>query len=356
MSKVLGHLYVGDIYVGHSLFEHFDDPDICIAPPNIKGVISACFDVPQWCNSYSRCDHQTAALNSLITSPHFDKGYIDLHVDRIVEHRGDAGDSTPSDDGSYIYVLHMVINAEDSCSERLYRAFGFTYDFVEAVHSLEQGNTYIHCMMGMSRSCSLVCAYLMRKYDSSFSTAIQKLKHLHPIASPSTGFICQLILYYKRRFQIHDQEEFWIAYRNLLRIIDLDNLQEYETRLPVDTEDPGSVYSCAKCRQTLFYSHNIIKHQPGARAADDATNPCSSIFVEPMDWMVGMEEQSGKITCKNSRCSSKLGFFCWHGRRCSCGHLQIPAFQIQLSKIDKLPVESCLGGSTPNRNVDLLLQ
>ncbi|ORM41932.1 Dual specificity protein phosphatase 12 [Babesia sp. Xinjiang] len=196
----------------------------------------------------------------------------------------------------------------------------------------------------------------MQKHDKPFTKVINPLRAIHPIASPSLGFICQLIVYYKRGFKVSDQNTFWAEYRNLLRIVDHDRLEEYETRQTCndDNVDRSAVYSCAKCRQTLFYGANVVRHVPASGSDEFGTEPCSSIFVEPMDWMVGMDAQSGKITCKNSRCSSKLGYYCWHGRRCSCGHLQIPAFQIQLSKIDKLPVESRLGGSTPNRNDDLL--
>ncbi|EDO08189.1 Dual specificity phosphatase catalytic domain family protein [Babesia bovis T2Bo] len=345
MSKILPYLYVGDVDTAHSLFEPESQSWDSDETPSleVKGVISACFDVPRWCNDYSRCDHQNEVYSRLIKSPHYDPSYIDLHIDRIPRH-------SDEDDN---YVIHMSIKANDARSEPLYRGFLMTFEFIESVESIANGATYVHCMMGMSRSCSLVCAYLMKKYDSPYTEVLNQIRRKHPIAMPSDGFVCQLILFYQRDFTIRNEKEFWSAYRNLLSTIDLDRLEYFETKKSnADLDNSPSVYGCAKCRQTLFYAQNVIPHVPGDTIGN--TEPCSSVFVEPMDWMVDVDGQSGKIICKNRRCSAKLGFYCWHGRRCSCGYLQVPAFQIQLSKVDKLPVESSLGGITPNRNDDLL--
>ncbi|GBE59021.1 dual-specificity phosphatase [Babesia ovata] len=370
MSKVVDGLYVGDLYTAHRLFDDVRLPpdrrpanrfEPGSTPDNLLGVISACFDVPEWCNESANCfhqcdDHESAAYSHLIKSPRFDKDYINLHVDRIPHYRANQDSDPDSDEDQSTYVLHMVVRAEDTSNERLFRAFQFAYDFVEAVSTISNGSTFVHCMMGMSRSCSLVCAYLMKKQEATFTSVIKQLKSVHPIASPSAGFSCQLLLYYKHGFEVPNHDVFWGEYRNLLRRIDLDRLEEYEAncRNPNSDEDNGAVYSCVKCRQTLFYGYNVIQHESVGDSHGPDDEPCSSVFVEPMDWMTDVDSQTGKIICKNTRCSSKLGYYCWYGRRCSCGHLQVPAFQIQLSKVDKLVAESRLGGATPIRNEDLL--
>ncbi|KAK1933186.1 dual specificity phosphatase, catalytic domain containing protein [Babesia divergens] len=369
MSKVTPVLYVGDFYTSHRLFddEHnlpltSQSPDHQDSSYQIKGVISACFDVPEWCCRSAGCflkdaTYENDAFNELRKSPYFDQSYIDLHVDCISRNGGKEGSSVSGKDAGSTYVVHAVIPAEDGPNECLFRAFAFTYDFVEAVQALEHGSTYIHCMMGMSRSCTLVSSYLMKKRKEAFTAVIKQLKNVHPIASPSAGFICQLILYRKHGFEIKSNKQFCLEYRKLLHNIDLHKLEDYES---LDVErcaenEDGAVYSCMKCRQTLFYGYNILRHENAEKATAGSREPCSSVFVEPMDWMTGVDTQTGKIVCKNARCCAKLGSYCWYGRRCSCGHLQVPAFQIQLSKVDKLITESSLGGKAPVRNEDLLL-
>lgn len=370
MSKVTDGLYVGDLYKAHRLF---DNPDFL--PENdgyglnsslgtidkIKGVISVCYDLPRWCcesSGHFKKDgpYETDCSRRLSSFPSFDRGYIDLHVDRINHKSVDSQEDTTSNDESDTYVLHAVIRADDGNSECLFRAFGFTYDFIETVKNNEQGCTYIHCMMGMSRSCSLVCSYLMKKKQITYTEAIRQLKILHPIASPNLAFLCQLILYRKNGYKAHKNHRFWDASNKLYRVIDPNDLASYETITEDNNHDSeeNAVFSCMKCRQTLFYGNNILKHTPDTKETAD-TKPCSSVFVEPMDWMSDVDTQSGKISCKNERCASKLGYYCWYGRRCSCGHLQVPAFQIQLSKVDKLFTESRLSGATPVRNESLLL-
>ncbi|GLJ38690.1 hypothetical protein SUGI_0788680 [Cryptomeria japonica] len=60
------------------------------------------------------------------------------------------------------------------------------------------------------------------------------------------------------------------------------------------------------------------------RSARDLTNVeskpgCSSVFVEPMQWMEAVQEGAieGKLTCKG--CNARLGYFNWAGMQCSCG-------------------------------------
>ncbi|GIX60703.1 dual-specificity phosphatase [Babesia caballi] len=368
-NKAADGLYVGNLWAANHLYDDLRLPLSKRPPPGfesfgivsqIKGVISVCNDFPNWCNKFAECfhrgnAHESGSLSHLMQSPNFDRDYVDLHVDRIPHYREQADSSSSSDEPRHTYVLHMFINAQDTGTESLFRAFPITYDFVEAVKAIDNGSTFIHCHMGISRSCSLVCSYLMKKRDLPFTTVLRRLRRRHPIAFPGEGFQCQLVLYYQYGFTIPNRTLFWTECQKLLRHIDFDNLQQYEQRreLPDEESESNAVYSCMKCRQTLFYGGNVLPHDTAALRYG-GSEKCSSVFVEPMDWMTNVETQSGKILCKNARCSAKLGFYCWYGRRCSCGHLQVPAFQIQLSKVDKLESESCRGGATPIRNEKLL--
>ncbi|XP_026191258.1 probable inactive dual specificity protein phosphatase-like At4g18593 [Cyclospora cayetanensis] len=122
-----------------------------------------------------------------------------------------------------------------------------------------------------------------------------------------------------------------------------------------------AVYCCRCCRYQLFYESQLQPHEPkpqgesktGLRAAPPPK--CTSAFVEPLQWMRGLEEQRGKLICPNPavgvaaaaataaitlpqsatarRCGAKLGNWCWAGLKCSCGQWNAPAFQVSPTQL-----------------------
>ena len=62
----------------------------------------------------------------------------------------------------------------------------------------------IHCVQGVSRSCTFAIAYLIWCYGISYSESYDIIRQARPIASPNTGFICQLLEWEKYRlFGLH---------------------------------------------------------------------------------------------------------------------------------------------------------
>lgn len=53
-------------------------------------------------------------------------------------------------------------------------------------------NVLVHCNLGISRSSSIVIAYLIDQCDMSYTKAFRHLSKLHPIAYPNPGFVNQL--------------------------------------------------------------------------------------------------------------------------------------------------------------------
>ncbi|KAH8740954.1 hypothetical protein FG386_002500 [Cryptosporidium ryanae] len=102
-----------------------------------------------------------------------------------------------------------------------------------------------------------------------------------------------------------------------------------------------SLYRCKRCSSALFSDKHIIEHlQNKIVNENNGQNPyseCTSIFVLQMNWMEDFWMEKGKIICPNPKCDAKIGYYSWHGVRCSCGFWQTPAFQIHKSKIDYLP-------------------
>ncbi|KAG0233409.1 hypothetical protein BGW42_007494 [Actinomortierella wolfii] len=104
---------------------------------------------------------------------------------------------------------------------------------------------------------------------------------------------------------------------------------------------------CKKCRRALVSRDAVITHLPGQGQASfqyrkrngtlNVTEPvnsvtCQSYFIEPIEWIQGLHELEGKISCP--KCDSKLGTFNWAGEQCSCGSWVTPAFMLHKGKVD----------------------
>ena len=59
----------------------------------------------------------------------------------------------------------------------------------------EKKNIVIHCFCGISRSVTLILAYLIKYCEFNLIKAISHIRNINPLANPNVGFIHQLIYY-----------------------------------------------------------------------------------------------------------------------------------------------------------------
>ncbi|KAJ7975868.1 protein-tyrosine-phosphatase MKP1-like [Quillaja saponaria] len=85
----------------------------------------------------------------------------------------------------------------DSPSEDITSILYDVFDYFEDVRE-QGGRVFVHCCQGVSRSTSLVIAYLMWREGQSFDDAFQYVKAARGIADPNMGFACQLLQCQKR--------------------------------------------------------------------------------------------------------------------------------------------------------------
>ncbi|XP_054008234.1 dual specificity protein phosphatase MPK-4 [Hylaeus anthracinus] len=262
------------------------------------------------------------------------------------------------------------IQVTDMPREDLLTHFGDSYEFID--HALESNNKIlVHCYFGVSRSATLVVAYLMKKYGKSFSDTFDMVKEKRRFIGPNAGFLAQLKLYEEMSYGIDNTSVHFKMYK--LQIA-ADKVRKAkilpQTCAELIKPDPAlatvrpepTVYRCKKCRRIVASASNILPHMPKekqiwrhvstkrtskqSKPSHEPVDPqkkeeqqptefCTKIlFVEPLAWMPDITHNlEGKLNCP--KCSTKLGSFSWiAGSQCPCGSKIAPAFYLVPSKVD----------------------
>ncbi|MQM13688.1 hypothetical protein Taro_046614 [Colocasia esculenta] len=94
-------------------------------------------------------------------------------------------------------LAYKTLWLQDSISEDITSILYDVFDYFEDVRE-QGGRVFVHCCQGVSRSTSLVIAYLMWRKGQSFDDAFQLVKAARGIANPNMGFACQLMQCQKR--------------------------------------------------------------------------------------------------------------------------------------------------------------
>ncbi|CAK9176010.1 unnamed protein product [Ilex paraguariensis] len=94
-------------------------------------------------------------------------------------------------------LVYKTLWLQDSPSEDITSILYDVFDYFEDVRE-QGGRVLVHCCQGVSRSTSLVIAYLMWKEGQSFEDAFQYVKTARGVTNPNMGFACQLLQCQKR--------------------------------------------------------------------------------------------------------------------------------------------------------------
>lgn len=95
---------------------------------------------------------------------------------------------------------HKFIKMRDCASANIMEKFDEAIDFLKKCESSE-GNTLVHCRMGISRSATICTAYLMKEKKLDFEEAFQRVREQRPQAGPNFGFLGQLKRFENRMSQ-----------------------------------------------------------------------------------------------------------------------------------------------------------
>jgi len=70
----------------------------------------------------------------------------------------------------------------------------------------EAGKVLVHCLQGMSRSGSIIIAYMMRKFTLTYGEALEMARKSRPFIAPNEGFAEQLELWHRMQYSIYIPE------------------------------------------------------------------------------------------------------------------------------------------------------
>lgn len=293
------------------------------------------------------------------------------------------------------FAGHLHIEMDDNEVTNIMTHFTDTNKFIhDALSSNKDNKVLVHCVAGMSRSVTIVLAYLLlqahlakepearerlmleeeaeAEVDRLLAEQIAPARGLSTL--PNESFREQLIIYARSGCDASPA-------RPLYRQWELR--QQAATGVPPEAPryvsaisreagaegHPASILRCKKCRTPLAASAGFILHTPadpstaalahgyrkGAPAgATGTTNmaprngmiftsslpaQCMQYFMEPVKWMRPELEKGlleGKLGCP--KCAAKVGSYSWRGGKCSCGVWVTPAIEIQRARVDEVRI------------------
>merc|ERR1712141_199464 len=88
-------------------------------------------------------------------------------------------------------VVYLRLAIEDEKKSNLKRHFDEACDFITKALK-KNGTVMVHCNLGVSRSSTIVLAYLMKERHISLGDALTFLRSRRSCARPNIGFLAQL--------------------------------------------------------------------------------------------------------------------------------------------------------------------
>jgi len=262
----------------------------------------------------SSCDSNVSRIEDhLYLSGKESAGNLHLRTDLKIKHILSVFNDTLSYNRETITYKKIV--AEDYHHQDLLTYFPEANKFIGNAQQLKE-DVLVHCHAGLSRSATIVLAFLMNKHQISYQSAVNLVKRNRDIY-PNEGFVSQLKLYEDMGFTLNANNrelrkhiiysfiEVWKAdphYEEYFKRRDYIEGMTQNVKL-------GQRCLCAQCGQHLFNEIHILKNDENMVDDNDMTREdCIWTFIEPQTWITQLfgpfKEIPDKITCP--QCGEEL--------------------------------------------------
>lgn len=89
--------------------------------------------------------------------------------------------------------FHLKIQAHDKKDYEIYEHLEESLEFIHKCRQVT--NVFVHCYAGVSRSSTIIIAYLMKHWKWNLKTALAFVQNKRVVANPNEGFMLQLKRY-----------------------------------------------------------------------------------------------------------------------------------------------------------------
>ncbi|KLO05685.1 hypothetical protein SCHPADRAFT_839052 [Schizopora paradoxa] len=181
--------------------------------------------------------------------------------------------------------IHRQVQLDDTTDADALALFPQCIEFIEK--ELEKGHgVLVHCHAGLSRSATIVAAYLMYANQIDAATALERLRKVRPATQPNEGFLEQLEVFYEASFKVSRHSKATRMYyleRALEEVmrgggaVPEDNMFAKFPRTPSDSAPPTPGgprrrIRCKMCRTELAAREHMLDHgQVGPETPASAT-------------------------------------------------------------------------------------
>ncbi|KAJ3437790.1 dual specificity protein phosphatase [Anaeramoeba flamelloides] len=106
----------------------------------------------------------------------------------------------------------------DTKDEFILPEFPKLISFIERALKKKGNNVFVHCEKGVSRSATIVIAYIMYKHQINSDQAYQFVHENRPEIQPNKGFLQQLKLWGRLKYNLKGETKYHKEFRNLCLI------------------------------------------------------------------------------------------------------------------------------------------
>lgn len=221
--------------------------------PTARGPIQKKENENEFSSSISVNDISEIEPNFLYLSGYQSAGKPEILKQYQITHVINASGSNCPNKGDSS-ITYLTLNLNDNIRENIECIFYMCIDFINECKK-SNGKVLVHCYKGVSRSVSIVLAYLIYIYGKTVEESLEFIQTYRRRADPNIGFYLQLELFYKR---LNDKNEkikkfsiFFISYFSLkqedyivarLYYSELDNQNKLITVTQELTIDDRGVY------------------------------------------------------------------------------------------------------------------
>ncbi|KAH7926164.1 hypothetical protein BV22DRAFT_1033180 [Leucogyrophana mollusca] len=170
--------------------------------------------------------------------------------------------------------IKYQINLDDSADEDVLVHFLPSISFIQ--RELDKGRSVlVHCQAGISRSATIIAAYLMHSLKLDPASALDMIKKVRPNVEPNEGFMQQLEVFHKASYRFtHRDKAIRMFYmeRTVEEIMNGDgtlppvDMFAKHPRTPSDSAPttpmilPSRRIRCKMCRQELATREHMLDH------------------------------------------------------------------------------------------------